>query len=109
MASRPTRLPLAFSVLHEPIQLGLEELPVSDERLCTCGHNIWDHEDAEGGTHECNFSGCGCVQFADAGLGCSTYQIGTKDDHCLRCGETAFSHANAHDAAHGEVQTKEKS
>lgn len=37
-----------------------------NERLCTCGHNIWDHEDAEGGTHECTHRGCDCPQFKDA-------------------------------------------
>lgn len=30
MASRPARIPLAFRVPYEPLQLGMEELPVID-------------------------------------------------------------------------------
>lgn len=39
---------------------------IEEYRLCVCGHSMWDHEDADGGTHECNVSGCNCQQFKDA-------------------------------------------
>ena len=33
------------------------------DRLCACGHNVYAHDDDEGGTHECQL--CDCVQFVD--------------------------------------------
>ena len=35
-----------------------------ENRLCVCGHNIWHHEDMDGGIHECD--SCACPQFKDA-------------------------------------------
>lgn len=33
------------------------------DRLCTCGHNIYAHDDMDGDTHECQL--CECEQFVD--------------------------------------------
>lgn len=36
------------------------------ERMCICGHAIWEHEDYDFDIHECNHDGCDCEQFRDA-------------------------------------------
>ena len=36
-----------------------------EERLCVCGHDIYEHDDYDFNTHECNHLGCGCLQFRD--------------------------------------------
>lgn len=40
-----------------------------EERLCVCGHDIWEHEDYDLDIHECNHTGCDCQQFKDADEG----------------------------------------
>ena len=32
---------------------------------CRCSHDIFRHDDDEGGTHECDYPGCDCQQFAE--------------------------------------------
>ena len=41
-----------------------------DQRPCECGHGIFDHEDFDGGIHECNYRGCPCGQFKDKVFEC---------------------------------------
>ncbi len=50
---------------------------------CLCSHDIFRHDDDEGGTHECNYPGCDCRQFAEKGEEpMSTKQvIGFSNDH----------------------------
>jgi len=51
--------------------------------LCVCGHHAEAHEDADGGTHECQL--CGCLQFFDVQdaherglIGCQTPPLGVR-------------------------------